>query len=189
MLCNEKLTIAIKIHQKLDLMGIGANRRAQGGNDAGWRGAREFDGLLARLNQAQNADTQDIPVVDEDATSANNSDVDQPTRGEPVVADEPIEVPGNALDTSIIGKKRKRDTEQKKTKKRKMGTTDGETDSKEAMQRRKEEKKEQRKAEKAAKKTMKRLDAYHEDQVTLTGNGDKQGQNTEVVKTTPRVRA
>lgn len=170
-------------------MGIGANRRAQGGDDAGWRGAREFDGLLARLNQAQNADTQDIPV-DEDATSASDSDVDQPTRStESVVADEPIEVPGNALDTNIIGKKRKRDTEQKKTKKRKMGTTDGETDSKEAMQRRKEEKKEQRKAEKAAKKTMKSLDAYHKDQVTLTGNGDKPGQNTEVVKTTPRVRA
>jgi hypothetical protein len=171
----------VKVHQKLDLMGIGANRRGPEGDDAGWRGAREFEGLLARLNQAQNADTQEIPVDDEDAAYANGSVADQPTMG--VVANESSGINDHSLDTSINGTRG--DAEQKKKKKRKRNTIeDEETDPKEAKRRRKEEKKEQRKVEKAEKSMKKSHDS---EQVALTSN--KPAQDTGGIKTMSRVRA
>ena len=111
-----------KVHQKLDLMGIGANRRGHDGDDAGWRGGREFEGLLARLNQAQNADTQEIPVDEEHVPDDNDS----------------------AIDTEHKKQKRKRctvpedDVDEKEAKRRRKEE--------------KREKKEQKKAKKAAKK-------------------------------------
>lgn len=43
--------LILQIHQKLDLLGIGANQRGPEADD--WRAGREYDRLLSRLNQTQ----------------------------------------------------------------------------------------------------------------------------------------
>ncbi|KAF8482225.1 hypothetical protein JB92DRAFT_1687270 [Gautieria morchelliformis] len=148
---GEGRTSNLKVHQKLDLMGIGANRHAPEGDDAGWRGGREFERLLARLNQAQ-ADTPDIPVDDGDATGENGSakgveSIQQLVKGN----DDPLE-------PNVNGKEGNMETKGdggRKQKRKRSTTEDEEIDAKEAKRRRKEEKKrkkEQRKAEKATKR-------------------------------------
>jgi hypothetical protein len=135
-------------------MGIGANRRAPEGDEAGWRGGREFEHLLARLNQAQNADTPDIPIDDGDATDENSSAIGAESTQQPVKGDDDPSEPtvnGKNLEGKTGGKG---DGERKKKRKR-SGTEDEETDGKEAKRRRKEEKKrrkEERKAEEASKR-------------------------------------
>lgn len=104
-------------------MGIGANRR--GADDAGWKVGRQFDGLLARLNQAQNADGQDASPDGDLEGGHASKEVKEPEANEK--------------------RKRKRSAEDEGE----------DEDPKEVKRRRKEEKKEKKRAEKEAKKSRK----------------------------------
>jgi len=127
----------LKIHQKLDLLGIGGNRRAPGGDEAGWKGGREFEGLLARLNQARNGDADgndSAPIAIEEARIVTV--VGQHTAGVTKAESE---------DGRDFKKKRKRPTMD----------NDDENNAKETKRKRKEEKrlkKDKKKADKAVKK-------------------------------------
>ena len=210
--------MAFKIHQKLDLMGIGANRRGTEGEDAGWRGGRDFEGLLARLNQAQNADTQDIPIDDGNATDTNDSAIIQRKKdAEPMTVKQQVSRHSpeprinrkegktkKGLGDGEQKKKRKRESTEdkelepkevkrrrKQEKKRKRGSTeDKELYAKEVKRRRKQEKKEkeQRRAEKAAKKINCSPNSDHGVEAAVSGT-DKPDQEPETVKTVPRYRA
>lgn len=49
--CNT-LGSNINVHQKLDMLGIGANRKGGKGEEVAWKQGREFDEVLRKLNAA-----------------------------------------------------------------------------------------------------------------------------------------
>ena len=113
-------------------MGIGANRKGSG-DDAGWRAGREFEGLLARLNRAQEEVLQDNPL---DGENMSND-----------LSDGTIE----AGDDSEEAKKQKEADANTIRKRKRPASQKDEVDARAAKRKRKEEKKEKKKAEKAAR--------------------------------------
>jgi len=135
----------LKIHQKLDLMGIGANRRG-GPDDAGWKGGHEFEGLLARLNQMNAQEGSQ-------ATSDDEAEENEAAMEEAPKADDAEE----RIADEDEPRKEKKD---KKKRKRSEVEDSEEVDAKEAKRRRKEEKKarkEKERQEKAERKAAKKL--------------------------------
>ena len=176
-------------------MGIGANRRGPDGDDAGWTGGREFEGLLARLNEAQNADTRDVPIEEEGVLDNADSAIDHSTKGAVESTDKKESLEGN----NVIGKeakpRSKGDTKLKRKRKR-CTTEDEEVGAEEAKRRRKEEergRKERRKAEKVAKKLNITRNSKgglgDQAQVAVADDVRELVQDTEAVKVTPRYRA
>ncbi|KIJ51213.1 hypothetical protein M422DRAFT_776510 [Sphaerobolus stellatus SS14] len=131
---GEGRTTHLTVHQKLDLMGIGANRRPA--DEAGWRGGHEFDGLLARLNQ--------INAVGSQPASDDESDQQE----------QPMEVNAQAQENETVEESKK-----ESKKKRKLSEVEDveDMDPKEAKRRRKEDKKARKEKQKAEKKAAKKL--------------------------------
>ncbi|KAF8588874.1 hypothetical protein K439DRAFT_540963 [Ramaria rubella] len=173
----------LKIHQKLDLMGIGANRRGPGKDDTDWRGGREFEGLLARLNQAQE-DTPTIPLDGKEATAVRGTI----EHYDDTANDQSLETRNSAQDESVANMK-------EKEKKRKRTAVESEVDLKDVKRRRKEEKKEKKeekekkKAEKATKKWRTGEDSKVQEQTAESILATPIPETAEAVKTTPRYRA
>lgn len=121
-------------------MGIGANRKSA--DEAAWKGGREYDGLLSRLNEIQ---TQNLRTTSEDNGVQPQDD---PMDG---VKEEFAEVEAKPS--------RKSKKESKKKRKRTIDDEDGDVDDKETKRRRKEEKKAHReeRREKKEKKAAKKL--------------------------------
>jgi hypothetical protein len=131
-------------------MGIGANRKSE--DEASWRGGREYENLLARLNQTQKTDS----------SAASENEAEQPQSD---AVDEPAEA---TLEDApkASGKK-----EKKKRKRSEDDDTDGDVDRQEAKRRRKEEKKARKakdKREKKEKRAAKKLKMALNETLTQT---------------------
>lgn len=111
----------IKIHQKLDLLGIGANRRGPEADD--WRAGQEYDRLLSRLNQTQ--DTPQEPQESISLSGFHKASVSEPSLDEPGQMNKKKRKRSSNEETEEkpIKESRKKDKKDKKDKKKKNKET------------------------------------------------------------------
>ncbi|GJJ08538.1 hypothetical protein Clacol_002756 [Clathrus columnatus] len=104
----------IKIHQKLDLMGIGANRQGHDSND--WKAGREFDRLLSRLNQTQNNSQEPDTHIPSGFEKASNEQLTPQTKKDDSTGEKRKRLPSEEEDTEARRKRKKEKRERKEQK-------------------------------------------------------------------------